>query len=89
MPKTIGKKRSYGTNLSGARIKQARIMNRIDQSELVAALEVEHKIKLHRSALGLIEQKKRRVSDIELVAFSRVLGVSVQWLLFGKEENTT
>lgn len=86
MPKTKGKERNYRTNLSGGRIKEARSKKQIGQSELVAALEVEHKIKLHRSALGLIEQQKRSVSDIELVAFSKVLEVSVLWLLFGEEK---
>ena len=81
------KKRNYGTNLSGVRIREARNRKQIGQSELVAILEVEHNIKLHRSALGLIEQQKRSVSDIELAAFSKVLEVSILWLLFGEEKN--
>ena len=58
----------------------------IGQAELVAALEVDHGIKFHRSALGLIEQQKRSVSDLELVAFSKTLKVSVSWLLFGDDQ---
>ncbi len=80
------KERVYGTNLSGLRIKEARNMKGMDQTELVAILEVDHGIKLHRSALGLIEQQKRKVSDLELVAFSKVFEVSVLWLLFGEEQ---
>ncbi|MCG8634772.1 MAG: helix-turn-helix domain-containing protein [Desulfobacterales bacterium] len=87
MSRVKGKERKYGTNISGSRIKEARSRRQIGQSELVAALEVEHRIKLHRSALGLIEQQKRSVSDIELVAISKVLEVSVQWLLFGEEKD--
>ncbi len=78
--------RSYGTNLSGKRIKEARNKIGMDQAELAAALEIEQGIKLYRSTLGLIEQQKRKVSDLELVAFSRVLKVSVLWLLFGDEQ---
>ena len=78
--------RSYGTNLSGKRIKEARNKKGMDQAELTAALEIEQGIKLYRSALGLIEQQKRKVSDLELVAFSRVLKVSISWLLFGDEQ---
>lgn len=86
MPKNQKQKRAYGTNLSGLRIKKARIKMGIGQAELVAALEVDHGIKLHRSALGLIEQQKRGVSDLELVAFSKTLKVSVSWLLFGDDQ---
>ena len=79
-------KRAYGTNLSGLRFRKSRIKMGIGQAELVAALEVDHGIKLHRSALGLIEQQKRGVSDLELVAFSKTLKVSVSWLLFGDDQ---
>ncbi|MGK0290889.1 MAG: transcriptional regulator with XRE-family HTH domain [bacterium] len=78
--------RNYGTNLCGTRIKQGRKEKGINQQELIAALEVDRGIKLHRSALVLIEQQKRSVSDIELVAFAKLLDVSVLWLLFGENQ---
>ena len=55
MPKKKTQPRHYGTNLCGGRIKQKRMEKNIGQQELVAALEVDHEIKLHRSALVLIK----------------------------------
>ena len=79
--------RRYGTNLCGKRIKLRRKEKNIGQQELVSALEVDYDIKIQRPALVLIEQQKRNVSDYELVAFSRILEVNMEWLLFGDDLN--
>ena len=73
-------------NISGKRIKLARVRMGWDQSELAAALQVDFQIKLDQSDISEIERQVRGVKDFELDAFSRVLGVSPEWLLRGDEE---
>lgn len=71
------------TNISGQRIKQAREKMGWDQNELAAALQVDFQIKLDQSDISEIERQVRGVKDFELDAFSRLLGVSPEWLLRG------
>lgn len=67
-------------NLVGARVTEARLRQGMKQNELLARLQVAG-IEISIPALSLLEGQKRPVSDIELVALSKVLNVSVEWLL--------
>lgn len=67
-------------NLVGARVTEARLRQGMKQNELLARLQVAG-IEISIPALSLLEGQKRPVSDIELVALSKALDVSVEWLL--------
>ena len=71
-------------NLVGARVTQARKAQNMKQHELLAKLQTEG-IEISSPALSLLEGQKRPVSDFELAAISKVLNVTVDWLL-GKEQ---
>lgn len=72
-------------NLSGKRIKLARVNREMAQIELCAALSVDHGVEMTQNTLSNIERGQRIVSDTELVAFSETLDVSPLWLLFGEK----
>ena len=67
-------------NLVGARVTEARLRQNLRQNELLARLQV-NGVEISVPALSLLEGQKRPVTDIELVALSKCLHVSVQWLL--------
>lgn len=67
-------------NLVGARVTQARLWRGMQQKELLVRLQSEG-IEISVPALSLLEGQKRPVTDLELVALSHALGVSVSWLL--------
>lgn len=67
-------------NIAGSRVKVARLKNNITQQELSAKLET-LAVYVDRASISKIEQKKRIIIDIELVALSEILNVSVNWLL--------
>ncbi|RBP36555.1 helix-turn-helix domain-containing protein [Garciella nitratireducens] len=71
-------------NISGSRIKIARLKNKMTQRELSIKLET-LAVYIDRASISKIEQHKRIITDIELLALSKVLDVSVNWLL-GLEE---
>ena len=66
-------------NISGDRIHQARTARRLSQDALAAKMQIAG-VALGREAISRIETGDRFVSDYELVIFSRVLGVTVEWL---------
>jgi transcriptional regulator with XRE-family HTH domain len=70
-------------NISGARIRQVRLQNNLDQVELAAALNVDYGIKLEQSDISEIERQVRSLKDYELDAISRVLDIDPIWLLRG------
>lgn len=72
-------------NLIGHRVRQARHNSKpkVTQLDLLARLAVRG-IELEKTTISKIEARTRPVTDIELVAISDALGVSVLWLL-GKE----
>jgi transcriptional regulator with XRE-family HTH domain len=72
-------------NLIGERLKLARLKAKpkITQLDLLARLAVRG-VELEKTAISKIEAKTRPVTDIELVAISDALGISVLWLI-GKE----
>ena len=67
-------------NIAGSRIKIARLKNNMTQQELSVKLET-LAVYVDRASISKLEQKKRIITDIELVALSQVLKVSVNWLL--------
>jgi transcriptional regulator with XRE-family HTH domain len=70
-------------NISGARIRQIRLQNNLDQVELAAALNVDYGIKLEQSDISEIERQVRSLKDYELDAISKVLDIDPIWLLRG------
>ena len=68
-------------NLSGKKIREARIKLGLSQEDVVATLSVDFEIDLDRSALGRIERGDRGIYDYELVALAKILKVSVSDLL--------
>ena len=71
-------------NISGRRIREARQKLGLSQSELAAQMQVEE-ITLERDSISRIEIGTRFIPDYELPIFSKILKVSVNWLL-GLEE---
>ncbi len=69
-------------NKAGYRIRVARVMHRpqLTQDDLVAKLQI-YGINISKNILSRIELGERYVTDLELIAFSKVLNVSTAWLL--------
>ncbi len=67
-------------NISGDRIREARVKRHLSQTDLAAKLQVEG-ITLERDSISRIEIGTRFVADYELLAFSKLLGVDIRWLL--------
>lgn len=67
-------------NLSGERVREARLKKHLSQSDLAARLQVEG-IVIERDSISRIENGSRFVPDYELPLFAKVLGVSIEWLL--------
>lgn len=66
-------------NISGDRIHQSRTAQRISQQDLAARMQVKGVI-IEREAISKIETGDRFVADYELMMFSEVLGVPMDWL---------
>ena len=66
-------------NISGERIREARLKLRLSQSDLAARVQVEG-VTMERDSVSRIEIGTRFVADYELVVLSQVLGVSMEWL---------
>lgn len=75
-------------NIIGDRIRIARAIHKppMNQTDLLARLQV-YGLEITQPALSRMENGQRPVSDIELVALSEVLNVSVLWLLGKTETN--
>lgn len=71
-------------NVCGERIHEIRCKKRISQADLAARMQIKG-ITLERDSISRIEIGTRFVADYELMIFSEILGVSVEWLL-GKDE---
>ena len=67
-------------NICGERVHEARCRMRLTQQDLAARLQIDGVI-LERDSVSRIELGTRFVADYELRAISRILRVSVQWLL--------
>ena len=71
-------------NIVGERIKQVRMSNKLSQGDLAAKLQIENVI-LEQKSISRIEKGDRFVADYELLVLSKVLNVTVEWLLTGNE----
>lgn len=67
-------------NVCGERVRQARVLQHLTQSELAARLQVEEVI-LERDSISRIEAGTRFVADFELLVLAKVLRVEPTWLL--------
>lgn len=67
-------------NISGERIREARLKLRWSQSDLAAKLQLSG-ITIERDSVSRIEIGTRFVADYEVKILSDILGVSVAWLL--------
>ena len=67
-------------NISGERIREARLKRRLTQADFAAQLQVAG-IMIERDSISRIEIGTRFVADFELMAMAKVLNVSVEWLL--------
>lgn len=73
-------------NLCGKRVKVARVAKEMKQVDLSAAFSVDFEMEISQKAISRLEVGIRPVTDIELVALSKILDVSVNWLLFGDKQ---
>lgn len=71
-------------NISGDRIRRWRMDAGLTQDELAIRMQL-NGLQMGQMAISRIETGKRLVADFELVIFSRVLGVSMEWLT-GEDE---
>ena len=67
-------------NISGERIREARLKKRLSQSQLAAKMQIAGII-IERDSISRIEIGTRFVPDYELPICADVLQVSVAWLL--------
>lgn len=67
-------------NISGDRIREARLCQRLTQSDLAQKVQLEGII-MERDSISRIEIGTRFIPDYEIPIFARVLGVSALWLL--------
>ena len=67
-------------NLCGPRVKQARRMQGLSQSDLAARLQIEGVI-IERDSISRIEIGTRFIADYELLIISKCLKVSPEWHL--------
>ena len=68
-------------NICGARVREIREKKNLLLVDVVAALNVDYKIRMDTSALGRLERFERAIKDYELKAIAKVLEVSVLDLL--------
>lgn len=67
-------------NISGERVRLARLERRYSQQTLAAKVQLEGVI-LEQDAISRLESGTRMVQDYELRALAKQLGKSVDWLL--------
>ena len=67
--------------MCGLRIKAIREERGISLVELSTELELDYGIRLERSVIGKIEQGRRKLNDIELIALAQALDVKLEELL--------
>ena len=79
------RKQELGTrNIVGSRVEAKRKELGMKQKDFLARLQVEG-MDINASALSKLEGQVRGVFDYELVIISKVLGVSLEWLLDTEE----
>lgn len=70
-------------NISGERIREARIRAGLSQEELAIRMQLSG-LQMGQMAVSRIESGKRLVPDFELPLLAKALGVTTDWLLHGK-----
>lgn len=73
-------------NLCGKRVKIGRANKDMSQIDLSAAFSVDFGMEISQKAISRLERGVRPVTDLELVALSKILEVPVSWLLFGDKQ---
>lgn len=68
------------SNLCGGRVREARLKQRMTQADLAAKLQIAG-ITMERDSVSRIESGTRFVADYEIMALSKILGVSLDWLM--------
>ena len=68
-------------NLCGGRVREARRNLHMTQAELAAQMQI-NGIVLERDSISRIEIGTRFVTDYELLKLSKILRVSLYWLLY-------
>ena len=76
----INKTKDGLNNVSGKNISSLRLSLKISQRELADRMQLAG-IDIDKNAIQRIECEKRFVTDIELLSFAKVFGVSVEALL--------
>ena len=71
-------------NISGNRVKSARLKNKMSQEELAVKMQLAG-LQMGQMAISRIETGKRLVPDFEIPILANALGVTTDWLL-GQEE---
>lgn len=71
-------------NISGSRVKAARLKNKMSQEELATRMQLAG-LQMGQMAISRIETGKRLVPDFELPILAEALGVTIDWLL-GQDE---
>ncbi len=67
-------------NVSGGRIREQRLRRRLSQSALAAKMQTEGAI-IDQDAISRIESGGRLVTDYELLALTKIFGVSADYLI--------
>ncbi|MBR3144784.1 MAG: helix-turn-helix transcriptional regulator [Clostridia bacterium] len=67
-------------NICGEKVHEARCKMRLTQSDLAAQLQI-NGVNIERDSISRIEIGTRFVADYELKELSKILKVSVDWLL--------
>lgn len=67
-------------NIIGPRLKAARRKMHYSQDTLAIKMQLEN-IEISQKVISRIEKQERFVTDYELLAFSKILNVSIYWLL--------
>lgn len=72
------------SNISGERIRELRLKNRLSQSTLAKRMQVRGAV-LEQDAISRIERGARVVADYELLVLTEIFNVSSDYLI-GREE---
>ncbi len=67
-------------NISGSRIKEARLKLKMSQSDLAAKMQIRG-VTIERDCISRVEIGTRFIPDYELPIYTEILQVSVNWLL--------
>ena len=74
------RKQPIGTkNICGTKVEERRKAIGMKQKDLLTQLQI-NGVDLNASGLSKLEGQLRYVTDFELVAIAKVLGVSINWL---------